>query len=480
MQAKIFISHSCKDLESSQDDHEDATQLRRMTRLQYARLVRDKIVEGLSQSKPNGLGFKVLLDRDRFKPGQEWRAKLHYWLGSCDGAVILLSEDSILSEWVRKEATILSWRKSLRSDFLLIPVFLGDLQPNTLKESGLDSLLLTEIQAARLTPDDVEGGGRKVESLPREKQEIHATRLAQKVLARFEGYLMLKGETDLDRWIQLVAGKLRMINPVFLDLALIKYQNDDESWDDDPEDFESHDFLRKREILAHQLLWSDWERLYEAMKAIRHGISDDNFMELVSIVSCQWVDIQAAQKLFPGEYPGHARDGICRRLALNASDHRTAQAYVDRAHCCDPSAQVEFLSKPGGEEWDKELKYHIEGELGKILGLEKELENIKKAKGKHQSAQIRLAERIEQRLKMIGPFYLGLDLGEFEEGNGVVLEEKLHDYKNLTYLLLTGEDFFHIQSGTDRIQLVLPPLSRGKEETISDQEYALKRLIKKR
>lgn len=109
MAAKIFISHSCKDFEQPADN-QDPEKLARWRRLEFARVVRDKIVAGLRGAPPNGPGYKVLLDRDRLEPGDNWQAKLHGWLGTCDGAVLLLSEDSICSDWVRKEATILTWR----------------------------------------------------------------------------------------------------------------------------------------------------------------------------------------------------------------------------------------------------------------------------------------------------------------------------------------------------------------------------------
>ena len=117
MPARIFISHSCKDLQPKDGDDPKSK------RLTFAGLVRGKIVDSLGDPTPAGLGYKVLLDKARLEPADNWRAKLHGWLGSCHGAVILLSEDSIASEWVRKEATILTWRKSLRPELLVMPVF---------------------------------------------------------------------------------------------------------------------------------------------------------------------------------------------------------------------------------------------------------------------------------------------------------------------------------------------------------------------
>ena len=60
--------------------------------------------------------FHLLLDRDVLPPGEEWRHELHTWLGWCHAAVILFSPEALVSSWVLKEATILTWRRDLDKD----------------------------------------------------------------------------------------------------------------------------------------------------------------------------------------------------------------------------------------------------------------------------------------------------------------------------------------------------------------------------
>ncbi|MCW5616673.1 MAG: toll/interleukin-1 receptor domain-containing protein, partial [Rhodocyclaceae bacterium] len=142
--ARIFISHSCKDVEIADDvPFEDEADPRKQ-RLKYARHIRDEVERLL------GDDFEVLLDRKLLDPGDRWPIKLLRWLGDCDGAVLLLSEDAIESKWVLQEATVLTWRRHLRPDFRLIPVRLGALTDEALAAAGFGPLQISDIQAARV------------------------------------------------------------------------------------------------------------------------------------------------------------------------------------------------------------------------------------------------------------------------------------------------------------------------------------------
>ena len=72
----IFISHSAK----------DPTARRLLARI-YTALNKD---------------FEVLLDRKRLHANNPWRKELNTWIGLCQGAVALLSEDALKSTWVLK------------------------------------------------------------------------------------------------------------------------------------------------------------------------------------------------------------------------------------------------------------------------------------------------------------------------------------------------------------------------------------------
>jgi hypothetical protein len=98
----IFISHSA---------HDDI----------WATQVRNSIVDAISAIN----GYRVLIDERKFEPGDLWRPLLYRWLAQADAAVLLLSRAALKSPWVHKEATILSWRRALKSEVRIIPVLLG-------------------------------------------------------------------------------------------------------------------------------------------------------------------------------------------------------------------------------------------------------------------------------------------------------------------------------------------------------------------
>lgn len=98
-------------------------------------------------SQPDHL--EAFLDRQRLEEGYEWRTALHEMLASCGAGVLVLSQRAIGRDWVKKEATILSWRRALPVDprFRLHVVKIEDLGDKELESQGLGPLQLTEIQA---------------------------------------------------------------------------------------------------------------------------------------------------------------------------------------------------------------------------------------------------------------------------------------------------------------------------------------------
>src|SRR5258708_9834018 len=81
-------------------------------------------------------GFEVWLDRSRLGPGDEFEGRLHFALQSCDAAVVLIDLDALDSGYVRKEATILMWRR-MTDGIDVLPVLLGRVTERDLASSAL-------------------------------------------------------------------------------------------------------------------------------------------------------------------------------------------------------------------------------------------------------------------------------------------------------------------------------------------------------
>ena len=88
-----------------------------------------------AQLEQPGQNYALVYDRKGdIKAGDDWYNRIDRWMAECHAAVILFSRAAIYeSDWVRKEAAILSWRKELQKHFVLIPVLLDGLKPEVLE-----------------------------------------------------------------------------------------------------------------------------------------------------------------------------------------------------------------------------------------------------------------------------------------------------------------------------------------------------------
>jgi hypothetical protein len=95
-----------------------------------------------------GDGFEVRLDRQRLTGGEDWRDELHRWLAYCHGGIVVLSKKALVSDWVLKEASILSWRRGLAAragaaagdSFTLLPIRCAGVDSKAIAASPFKSL----------------------------------------------------------------------------------------------------------------------------------------------------------------------------------------------------------------------------------------------------------------------------------------------------------------------------------------------------
>lgn len=94
---------------------------------------------------------EVLVDKNGLIPGNDWEYHLNTWLAECHVAIILCSKRAIeKSNWVAKEAAILSWRRELDPNFTLIPVCLkGETTAEDLSRGFLSTLKINKSQCIR-------------------------------------------------------------------------------------------------------------------------------------------------------------------------------------------------------------------------------------------------------------------------------------------------------------------------------------------
>lgn len=121
----IFISHSTKDL-PSQDK---------------CVLVKNELVKVLETK-----GWKVFLDSHSIEGGDLWRKEILLNLSTAQAGVILMNEAASKSDWVKAEAMIMCFRKSIDPTFPLLPVVFPDADINATFLKTYEPFSFNEIQ----------------------------------------------------------------------------------------------------------------------------------------------------------------------------------------------------------------------------------------------------------------------------------------------------------------------------------------------
>src|SRR5687768_14383896 len=128
MTTRIFVSHSSKD---------------NTLTAQVCKLLRRA-----RGAKP---GYEVLVDVKQLEDADPWPIQLHDMMADCHAAVVLLSDDAVKSDWVLKEMTILTWRKSLEPSFPLFIAHFPSVTEEQLKQARFGPLQQGFIQGINST-----------------------------------------------------------------------------------------------------------------------------------------------------------------------------------------------------------------------------------------------------------------------------------------------------------------------------------------
>lgn len=133
---KLFISHSSRLRPTSAADVEAQANW--------------QLLQDTCQALKTEYGDKIdiLVDYEGLHPGDDWGRRLNEWLAECHAAIVLFSRRAIEeSNWVKKEAAILSWRAELDPDFPLFPVLVDQqTTPEELEKDFFGTLRITRTQ----------------------------------------------------------------------------------------------------------------------------------------------------------------------------------------------------------------------------------------------------------------------------------------------------------------------------------------------
>jgi TIR domain len=411
---RIFISHCTRD--------------------DFTREVRRRLVEKLLEMK-----LVPLVDQN-IEPGGIWRAKLHFWLGCCDGAVILFSRQALLdSHWVKKEATILTWRKSLDPRLRIIPVLLGDISPEELTTDYLSSLELGEIQWTR--PDS------------REETDEAAERLADAIALSFKGLSPREADPGLQRWIERATACLRKAEPADLRRAANLLRISEEDW---------NDLSEPAVVVAHHLLHTDLEDALAALGEILPGLPRESRRVLVELAEPLWIQEAAARHILPVTRRAEGQ----RLLAINAQYQETGNWYIHRATCSATGTLVLRISGIFGEDQGAEIVAAVEDACRRMVF----------GPDGGRSMPEALREKVLQKNLRLTNRQVFLLVDEHAVRREVV-EALRQRFPSVTFVLLSGRSFPDREAlGLPAIELIRPELSGEDEEDAIATVFEVRRL----
>lgn len=306
MRSSVFISHS------SRDDP-------------FATVLRRRLVSAF-----DARGLDAWLDEQRLGPGARWRAEIYRHLVNCSGAVLLLSPEALESPWVRKEATILSFRGSLNRRLRVVPVLLGGVSKDDV-EAAFPALYLEDHQFATAGERD-------------------ADEVAAAVADKF-GQQNPAVPEEMAGWMIRVKGMLIGVDEGVLRLAADELVPD--------EDVELDD---GRELLAHALLHGRTDGAYSALATLRGQAN--HLRQLVEDVAPGYVPAELAAPIWAAiqTTPRPA-------VVVNAALPETATVLVRRASHCSPRLIIVHAGAIGTERTVEAVVADARQALAQRLGI---------------------------------------------------------------------------------------------------------------
>jgi hypothetical protein len=324
----VFVSHSSRKRGEAELGREDS-----LKRHEYRKKYLGQLLDELG-GQLEAAGFQPWLDRIDLGAGEEFDTLIYDALYRCRVAVILIDRDTLDSDYVTKEATILVWRQTVGDPVQLIPVLLGDVTEAEVKasrlgrQSGLDRL--SSIRAAN----------RKLNG---QAARETAVQIIGKVAEETAGL------DDLDspklRWIDDVSHYLSGAS----DNALLR---------------------AARTIGVEQHAWHRTARKREAIKVLQgllHQLDTDRAARTVKYAEPLWVDLSAARVVMDAnDLPPEARI-----VGLTTDSVEYGAHLARRATACAPEYPVCKFPVVSGEDPVGELVRRYDHTLRELLHVPK-------------------------------------------------------------------------------------------------------------
>jgi hypothetical protein len=335
----VFLSHSSRERDANELGPGDSLNSHRYRKKYLGQLL------GELGDQLNAAGFLPWLDRIDLGTGQEFGTLIYDALARCRAAVILIDRDTLESDYVTKEATILVWRQSVGDPVYLLPILLGDVTEAEVKESklgrqsGLDRL--SSIRAAN----------RKLNGQAAHETAVQVSERLVKEAVGLDGL-----DSPKQRWIDDVAHFLSDASDNALLRAARKIGVDQHAW---------RGTARKREAIAAALLSCDIRTTYKVLRGLVYQLDTDRAEKTVRHTLPLWVDLSAARIVMEAnDLPAEARI-----VGLTTDDPEYGAHLARRATACAPEYPVCKFPVISGEDPVRELVQRYDHTLRALLNL---------------------------------------------------------------------------------------------------------------
>ena len=266
-------------------------------------LVRKALVTALKAK-----GWNVFLDSIAIRPGDLWRTEILHNLATAQACIILLNGAAGSSAWVKAEALIMCFRKSMDPSFPVIPIAFPDAQLDATFLKTYEPFEFNEIQ--RVTMSFVGGGSPDV--------------FAQTVTDIPALQASLNAPPNCTAWVQDVADLLtdlkppvfnRAVPPLKLDLAHGALVN------------EAAQSMRLGWAVANLMHQADANDCYAAFAKLIGALSSEKALRLRRYLTSKWVVNQSVETLLHALH----RPDTHGWLVLNTASLKIVECYQERA-----------------------------------------------------------------------------------------------------------------------------------------------------
>ena len=369
--------------------------------------------------------FDVLVDMKRLNAGDIWKYKIHDWMRSCHGALIILSKSAIEdSMWVVREVNNLIGRRILEPNFVLIPIYFGVTPEDVKKNKLFDDLDLDKYQGIDGSKNLIQIRAEIIETLKQNHIETPLDEVANLIATKIE-CLSSESERRIEI-IENVLGKLQIkIEP----------------------------FLLNRDpclILATKMLNL---KLRESAMLLSHcdALNYKDVEYIFDLLAPLWVDLRAATSVSKCALHKEHKTVVL----LNSSEIISAGMYVRRASNRPPNSwPILPISGVYGVDPVADIVAEIETLLIREFKLDEDDISYSQKQDILKSVLITRNQGGE-------PIFIALS---YTKGVAKLLTEVQHAFPLITFFLSTGENF-PAQKELEglRFKFLEPPLKPNDE-----------------